>query len=292
MFGDDNIIDKENKIQSYNIKNIGYILYFVDCTSNRFRSSDVELLNTLRYGFKKYNSIFWNKLIIVMCNTNEICDVNLKYRPPKNDKDAKKNYDKNFVSIIEENFEKTKKNIKKRIMTIAESMNEACQENFNLKDNFSLEFVVMDEFFPFIDIPYSLYPEYKENLEKKYPELEEIVINNIPSGYSELEKLAIKKYNFNFDLDCQVVKYEGLPTYYKNKYLVGTKPKRSIKIIAAWFVTVCCLNILIAFIPKKINYQDIFTISFCGVFDIITYYYRHEIFSVILNPCLYKYLVN
>ena len=156
MFGDDNDIDENNEIQSYNIKKIGYILYFVDCNSNRFRNSDVELLNTLRFGFKNYNSIFWNKLIIVMYNTNEICNVNLKYRPPKNNKDAKKEYDKNFVSLIEENFENTKKNIKQRIMAMAESINEACQENFSLNGNFSLEFIVMEKLFPFIDIPFGL----------------------------------------------------------------------------------------------------------------------------------------
>lgn len=286
-FGDKKLETNFNgKLNMITIKDIECILFFIDSNSDRLTNEFYELMNILRYGFKEYSSQFWKKLIIVFYNTENIGSnkFKLRYNPTK-DKD---NYDREYVNKLSILQEQKIEFIKDKIRNLRKDIINIFKKNYDLNEEKNLEFIIMDDLYVGMEIPYGINSEHTNELNKI--ESKKIKIE-IRDGHSELCNL-IKSKDKDFALNCQVVDCEGLPTHiYKGKYLIGTKFKRSYKLITAWFVLVFCLNILVGFSTNNFNNRLYLTIPVCGVFDMIAFYYRKKIVQI-FYPCLYKYIKN
>ena len=270
------------KLNMINVENIECILFFIDSNTYRFNNQMNEIINILRSGFKEYSSKFWKKIIIVFYNTKEIGSDKFKIiYNPTNDKD---NYDMEYIDKLY-NLQKKKKDfIKDRITCLKKEVINFLKKGYDLNEESNLEFIIMDDLYVRMEIPYGI------NFVDKKIKPERIKMD-IRDGYSELYN-SIKSKSDGFTLKCQIVDCEGLPTHiYKGKYLIGTKLKRSYKLITVWFVTILCLNILIGFSTNNFNNRLYLTIPVCGVFDMIAFYYRKQIVQIIY-PCLYKYIKN
>ena len=294
-FGDDKKYSNIEKINEkiLNIKNIGCILYFFDLEKNRISNNEIEVMKFLRFGFNNTNNNdFWNKIIIVFYNAEKVKNTffgtQLVYNPPKSQKE---NYDTQYVKRCKEAITKFNEHILKRKETLKRNIQRMCKNYFVLETckfksiiigNGIKEINSDDESF---NIPYGISTKCENDLSK-------IIENNnlYKNWYTSLIRLVNDTVETK-RINCEIVNTQDIKIKINEGYNIGTKLKRSYKLITMWFVTILCLNILIGFSTNNFNNRLYLTIPVCGVFDMIAFYYRKQIVQIIY-PCLYKYIKN
>jgi hypothetical protein len=295
-FGNDKEYSDINIIKEKitNISNIGCILYFFDLETNRIKTNEKENMTFLRYGFHDTNNIdFWNKLIIVFYNCEKIRNVyfgNLTNYNPKDNGQSREDwitYKKEYDSIYVKNYCNAIKKYNEMIVNkeneIKKGLRNMCISYLRLPEDYEFKSIVLNK-----NSEYVISDYIDSDCKKKFLNFKKNDFND--NSYTLLTSL-VKEACKTKKINCEIVNTQDITIKINDEYNIGTKLKRSYKLITAWFVTILCLNILVGFSTNNFNNRPHLTIPVCGVFDMIAFYYRKKIVQIIY-PCLYKYIKN